>query len=876
MRACMFGCCLLAFIAGPAMAQGVIGVSPERCGELAAQIERQCAEAGGAAGECAELRARFEALCGQVQAPRPSPPPGCKERCWIKAQEQYRACLAENPDDPTGCRRQMMATLEGCMADCGEDPPPASLGCAERCRERALEAMRQCKGGDGDGAGDPIRDRQCLDVYENTLAACLAECDPTVDPPQGACRSECAERAGKAERRCRAEGGDPESCRAVAASVLRECSRRCDDGAVPPVPTGCGARCTAEAREAVAACIEAGGTPDDCWATVRDSLRTCLAGCERVPPFPCPAECRIAAAETLEACVAAIDMGAIEEGCTVDGVLDKACEAEEMAAAIAACEAAAKEQLEACVAACAEDPPGPPTCEERCELHATQYYDACIARGGDPAECEASALEMAEECMERCDWRPAPSCAASCAAEARKLFEECITPVEGEPDPDPLECKLMAMEFFESCRLECEHPAPPGCAARCRNFAAQVQRRCELAGGDPGECAQKAEEARIACAEGCPPAPPTCAERCERRMEAYARMCAAAGGDPEACAERAGALHQRCLERCERPEPRRCVPECIEQARALYSACIEDGGDCETCRAEAIALLKECAAECPTKPEPCAERCAMAARAGLAGCLDAIDEEGIVASCTDEETQEVDEACVAEAMAAAEEACRLRTNEQLAGCLAECRRAPEPPEPPTCEERCEVAAQQVREACQKMQTGDADDPDCEQVVAQFMERCQAGCAAPEPPGPSDVDCEALAARIRAGCEAEGGDPAACAERALLFQERCEARVAEHSRVMGLVREAAPRAFKRGDSNRDGKLDIADAIHTLRGLFLGQGSLACADAVDANDDGRIDIADPVRVLIHLFQGGASLPDPLGDDGHDETPDGLICE
>jgi hypothetical protein len=69
--------------------------------------------------------------------------------------------------------------------------------------------------------------------------------------------------------------------------------------------------------------------------------------------------------------------------------------------------------------------------------------------------------------------------------------------------------------------------------------------------------------------------------------------------------------------------------------------------------------------------------------------------------------------------------------------------------------------------------------------------------------------------------------------------------------------APPRAFRRGDSNRDGTVDIADAINTLNGLFLGTGSafaVDCLDRLDANDDGSADIADAVFSLVWLFAGG----------------------
>lgn len=88
----------------------------------------------------------------------------------------------------------------------------------------------------------------------------------------------------------------------------------------------------------------------------------------------------------------------------------------------------------------------------------------------------------------------------------------------------------------------------------------------------------------------------------------------------------------------------------------------------------------------------------------------------------------------------------------------------------------------------------------------------------------------------------------------------------------------PEVFKRGDSNRDGTVDIADPIHTLQYLFL-DGSGTCMDAMDVNDDGSVDISDPVFTLFNLFVSGESykIPPPnMGGRGIDLTADSLNCE
>ena len=82
-------------------------------------------------------------------------------------------------------------------------------------------------------------------------------------------------------------------------------------------------------------------------------------------------------------------------------------------------------------------------------------------------------------------------------------------------------------------------------------------------------------------------------------------------------------------------------------------------------------------------------------------------------------------------------------------------------------------------------------------------------------------------------------------------------------------------FIRGDSNRDRRVDVSDAIRTLTFLFLGGDPLACPDAADADDDGGVNLTDAVYTLDFLFKGGPSLLPPYPLDGVDPTADGLRC-
>jgi len=70
-------------------------------------------------------------------------------------------------------------------------------------------------------------------------------------------------------------------------------------------------------------------------------------------------------------------------------------------------------------------------------------------------------------------------------------------------------------------------------------------------------------------------------------------------------------------------------------------------------------------------------------------------------------------------------------------------------------------------------------------------------------------------------------------------------------------------FRRGDTNGDELVNIADAIYLLGHLFpLGpQNPIACLDAADANVDGAVNIADVVQTLNVLFgTPAATMPMP----------------
>ena len=85
-----------------------------------------------------------------------------------------------------------------------------------------------------------------------------------------------------------------------------------------------------------------------------------------------------------------------------------------------------------------------------------------------------------------------------------------------------------------------------------------------------------------------------------------------------------------------------------------------------------------------------------------------------------------------------------------------------------------------------------------------------------------------------------------------------------------------RVFRRGFINRDGRVNIADAVTILGFLFRGDEEPPCLSAADVNDDGKVNIADAVFLLSYLFNlQGIAIPPPFMDCGRDPTPDSLYC-
>ena len=82
-------------------------------------------------------------------------------------------------------------------------------------------------------------------------------------------------------------------------------------------------------------------------------------------------------------------------------------------------------------------------------------------------------------------------------------------------------------------------------------------------------------------------------------------------------------------------------------------------------------------------------------------------------------------------------------------------------------------------------------------------------------------------------------------------------------------------FRRGDTNNDSQVNIADAISTLNYLFSA-GPATCLDSLDINDDGTPNIADAIILLGFLFSGTAAPAAPFPGCGSDGTADVTECD
>jgi hypothetical protein len=87
----------------------------------------------------------------------------------------------------------------------------------------------------------------------------------------------------------------------------------------------------------------------------------------------------------------------------------------------------------------------------------------------------------------------------------------------------------------------------------------------------------------------------------------------------------------------------------------------------------------------------------------------------------------------------------------------------------------------------------------------------------------------------------------------------------------------PGRFTRGDTDRNGRVELSDVIRLFQSLFLGEPFVGCRDAYDMDDSGVLDLSDGISTLNFLFLGKTAPPMPFPAPGLDPTEDPLPpCE
>jgi hypothetical protein len=161
---------------------------------------------------------------------------------------------------------------------------------------------------------------------------------------------------------------------------------------------------------------------------------------------------------------------------------------------------------------------------------------------------------------------------------------------------------------------------------------------------------------------------------------------------------------------------------------------------------------------------------------------------------------------------------------------------------------------------------DAPDPDCNDNLIDDSDDIALG-------GSTDVNDNGIPDE----CDPAGDD---CNENNVNDQIDVGLGVSEDVNLDGIpdeCQETEPPSdeirFIRADANRDGRVDVSDAITTLNFVFQGVGVLRCPDATDVNDDGSVDLADPIYSINYFFVSGPPPRPPFPSEGTDPTPDPL---
>jgi hypothetical protein len=83
------------------------------------------------------------------------------------------------------------------------------------------------------------------------------------------------------------------------------------------------------------------------------------------------------------------------------------------------------------------------------------------------------------------------------------------------------------------------------------------------------------------------------------------------------------------------------------------------------------------------------------------------------------------------------------------------------------------------------------------------------------------------------------------------------------------------AFRRGDVDATGVLDLTDGIVLANFLFASGPELSCEKAADVDDSGQLDLTDAVQLMTLLFLNARSPLEPFETCGADATEDALTC-
>jgi hypothetical protein len=535
--------------------------------------------------------------------------------------------------------------------------------------------------------------------------------------------------------------------------------------------------------------------------------------------------------------------------------------------------------------------PGIPDCVTLCE---GRMIERCVAPDGtiDPQCAEDAKRDFDfEGCVRDCEAQnggfdpEVVACQGSCFDVYANALSGCVDATTQEIDAD---CVVASDTAFVECFVACGDvpwlPDLGACAAPCVETYETAAAACEGSPDGNGlTCFRNERAAFGSCLGSCGlwliAIDDLCTRRCETEFQAALDACGLEpnGGliDPadQECVTNAHLAFQSCLEGCGIviPDEIRCASECDEALKVRLADC---QGDLE-CEQAALANYSGCLEGCGIvvppipEPDPCLSRCDLAYQES-------------VRSCYDPATGVVDAECL------------RQVDASYLACLEGCGIIlPEPPPDGNgCTAACDLAYRLSIEKCFTVTdpaNGLVDvDQECAAAADAAYLVCLEGCGVqPEPlpgdpafpGGACDQACGAEILDKLFDCAAENGGAvnADCLVAAGNAFNDCLAGCQDQAgeRVLGALARSASQPFLRGDADRNGTIEITDAIQVLSFLFLGGATPACEDAADGNDDGVLNLTDAIAILRSLFLGSGPLPAPAASPGLDPTPDGLGC-